>query len=108
MNRTISYFTPIQSRDKRLWLCFVPDDHAWTLSTTPDFQYCEDLGYRWADRALGISVLNLVSRYMFGSKEMKSTLARWGAHFFNCRTRQEQPKGVIELLYEDYRPVLDP
>ena len=73
------YRRPVQSRNKRLWLCYLNDEDKWALSSSPYFPKSVDLGFRWASRMEGVILLNMVSDYPFGSDEMFSAIQKCNA-----------------------------
>ena len=75
------YQRPVRSRDKRLWLCYLKEENQWAISTTPYFPKSVDLGFRWPKRTEGVIMLNMVSRYKFGSDEMFAAIAKYNALF---------------------------
>ena len=70
------YRRPVQSRNKKLWLCYLTDEDKWALSSSPYFPKSVDLGYRWTNRTEGVITLNMVSTHKFGSDEMFSAIEK--------------------------------
>lgn len=75
------YQRPVRSRDHRLWLCYLKEEDHWALSTNPYFPKSVDLGFRWSKRTEGVIMLNMVSRYKFGSDDMFAAIAKYNALF---------------------------
>ena len=80
------YRRPVQSRNKRLWLCYLTAEDRWALSSSPYFPNSSDIGYRWVSRTEGVITLNMVSNFKYGSDQMlnaikkcKTTMARISA-----------------------------
>lgn len=81
------YQRPVRSRDNRLWLCYLKEENHWALSTTPYFPKSVDLGFRWSKRTEGIIMLNMVSRFQFGSDEMFAAITKYNALFARTAKR---------------------
>lgn len=79
------YRRPVQSRNKKLWLCYLLDEGTWALSSTPYFPKSVDLGYRFTSRTEGVITLNLVSNHRFGSDEMFSAIEKCRAALAKSR-----------------------
>ena len=82
------YRRPVQSRNKRLWLCYINDEDKWALSSSPYFPKSVDLGYRFGNRTEGVITLNMVSTHKFGSDEMFSAIDKCRAAL--ARTRKPE------------------
>jgi hypothetical protein len=96
------YYHPVNSRDGRLWLCYVKDETKWALSSTPYFPKSIDLGFRWENKARAVCLLNMVSAYPFGSDDMFAAIKKWDAHFKKfLASRKAMPpeQSVIEYLF---------
>lgn len=70
------YHRPVQSRNKKLWLCYILNEQQWALSSTPYFPKTVDIGFRWLSRTEGVITLNMVSSYPYGSTEMKDAIIK--------------------------------
>lgn len=70
----VYYHRPVQSRDKRLWLCYVLDEKQWALSSSPYFPNSKDMGFRWDNRTEGVITLNIVSTHRFGTDKMQAAV----------------------------------
>jgi hypothetical protein len=86
------YRRPVQSRNKKLWLCYINDEDKWALSTSPYFPKSVDLGYRFNNRTEGVIALNMVSTHKFGSDEMFTAIDKCRAAL--ARTRKPVPQNV--------------
>jgi hypothetical protein len=79
------YRRPVQSRNKKLWLCYIMDEDTWALSSSPYFPKSVDLGYRFSSRTEGVITLNLVSNHKFGSDEMFTAIEKCRAALAKSR-----------------------
>jgi len=79
------YRRPVQSRNKKLWLCYLIDENTWALSSSPYFPKSVDLGYRFTSRTEGVITLNLVSNHRFGSDEMFTAIEKCRAALAKSR-----------------------
>jgi hypothetical protein len=81
------YRRPVQSRNKKLWLCYLSDEDKWALSSSPYFPKSVDLGYRFTSRTEGVITLNMVSSHKFGSDAMFSAIEKCRATLARTRSR---------------------
>jgi len=79
------YRRPVQSRNKKLWLCYLLEEGTWALSSSPYFPKSVDLGYRFSSRTEGVITLNLVSSHRFGSDEMFTAIEKCRAALSKSR-----------------------
>ena len=113
MDTTDEYYYSEISRDCKIWICYVREDQAWTLSTNPYLPNSIDLGIRISNKVHARCVLNFVSQYEYGSAEMIGETNRWIKHFQKFppsakggvgEITKERQKSIIEQLYENGIP----
>ena len=80
------YRRPVQSRNKKLWLCYITDEDQWALSSSPYFPKSVDLGYRFSSRTEGVITLNMVARHEFGSDQMFAEIEKCRATIARTRS----------------------